>query len=176
MLRVFGLVLVLVFVLVTYAAPISSCSKLHMIVARGSTEPQGEGSVRAITAQIQNLVSGSSSEGIMYPATLEDYQSSESQGAAAMVQAITNYAQACPDSKIALLGYSQGAQVIGDALGGGSFDTSQLPIDTSLTKNGMPTASWGLILISQSLLSSSLPILPTLLVNLMMSERPQEMA
>ena len=128
------LVLALAAASAAYAAPVSSCASLHMIVARGSTEPPGEGSVGAITAQIQSLIAGSSSEGIVYPATLEDYQSSESQGAAAMVQAITDYVQACPTSKIALLGYSQGAQVIGDALGGGSFNAQQ-PIDTSLTKN-----------------------------------------
>ena len=145
MLKAFGLVLVLASVMVAYAAPISSCSSLHMIVARGSTESQGEGSIGAITAQIQNLVSGSSSEGVIYPATLEDYQSSESQCTVAMIQAITNYSRACPVSKIALLGYSQGAQVIGDALGGGSFDNSQPPIDMNLTRNGMLTASRGCI-------------------------------
>ena len=126
----------LVFFSVALAAPVlerkAACSPgVYMIVARGSTEAPGEGHIRSVTSLVKRAISGSSSVGIVYPATLDNYQSSESQGVVAMVQAITDYVTACPDGRIALLGYSQGAQVIGDALGGSA------PVNASLTKNCM---------------------------------------
>lgn len=121
------------------AAPflnVTCSSGVHIIVARGSNEAPGEGRIGSVTTLIKQAIPGSRSEAITYPATLNNYQSSETQGVAAMVQAIASYVRACPNGRFALLGYSQGAQVIGDALGGGSFDTAA-PIDAGLTTNCM---------------------------------------
>ncbi|GAA5865760.1 hypothetical protein JCM8547_002769 [Rhodosporidiobolus lusitaniae] len=71
------------------AAPLNKrvdCPTLHMIVARGSTEVE------------------------------YDYANSEAQGVTAMAAAIAAQEEKCPGGKIALLGYSQGAHVIGDVL------------------------------------------------------------
>ena len=105
-----------------------------MFVARGSTEPQGEGVESSVVSSVQKSIPGSNGEGINYPATLTDYLNSESEGVTSMTQAIQSYTQACPDGKYALMGFSQGAQVVGDVLGGAAFGGSG-PIDKSFTKN-----------------------------------------
>lgn len=113
----------------------ASCATgVYMIVARGSTEAPGEGVESSVVSAVQQSISGSNGLGIDYPASLTDYTSSESQGVTAMTQAIQSYVQSCPDRKIALMGFSQGAQVVGDVLGGGSMSSSA-PIDSSYTKN-----------------------------------------
>ena len=115
----------------------SSCaSGVHMIIARGSGEPAGEGVESSVVSAVQKSISGSDGLGIDYPASLSDYQSSESAGVTAMTQDLQSYTQQCPDTKIALLGFSQGAQVVGDVLGGGALSNSA-PIDKQYTKNGM---------------------------------------
>jgi acetylxylan esterase len=54
-----------------------------------------------------NQIPGSDSYAVVYPATLQNYQSSESQGVSAMTSDIEDYVKACPNSKIVLMGYSQ---------------------------------------------------------------------
>ncbi len=80
---------------------------VHMIVARGSTEQPGEGIIGAVATQVQQAIAGSDSEAVIYPATLTDYTFSESAGVTAMRSSIQSYVAICPNSKIALLGYSQ---------------------------------------------------------------------
>ena len=111
----------------------TSCATgVHMIVARGSTEPQGEGVESSVVSAVSQSISGSDGEGIVYPASLTDYTSSESQGVTAMTNDIKSYTQQCPDTKIALMGFSQGGQVVADVLGGGSMSSSAA-IDKSYT-------------------------------------------
>jgi hypothetical protein len=78
-----------------------------MIVARASTEAPGEGIIGAVATSVQGMIPGSDSEAVDYPATLQNYNTSEPAGTAAMTKLITEYATRCPNSKIALLGYSQ---------------------------------------------------------------------
>lgn len=59
-----------------------------------------------------NQIPGSDSVAVVYPATLQNYQSSESQGVSAMMSDIQGYVQACPNSKIVLMGYSQVSSLI----------------------------------------------------------------
>lgn len=108
-----------------------------MIVARASTEAPGEGIIGAVATKVQQTVPGSDSEAVEYPATLTNYQSSEASGVAGMLSLIQSYTTKCPNSKIALLGYSQGAQVAGDVMCGTSeagFNATA-PLDASLSKN-----------------------------------------
>ncbi|GAA5924652.1 hypothetical protein JCM10213_000407 [Rhodosporidiobolus nylandii] len=99
----------------------SACATgVHIIVARASTEPAGEGIIGQVATLVKNQVPGSSSEAISYPATLYPYLSSEAQGVSAMTSAIESYAQRCPDSKIVLMGYSRKLPVVGDSLCGSS--------------------------------------------------------
>jgi hypothetical protein len=80
---------------------------VHIIVARASTEPPGEGIIGAVATKVQQAVPGSDSEAVDYPATLTNYSISEPSGVAAMQTLIQNYVARCPSSKIALMGYSQ---------------------------------------------------------------------
>ncbi|GAA5865740.1 hypothetical protein JCM8547_002762 [Rhodosporidiobolus lusitaniae] len=98
----------------------AACPVLHMIVARASTEMSGEGIIGTVASKVKQQLSGSTSEAIEYPATLNNYASSEGKGVDAMIAAVEAQENKCPGGKIALLGYSQGAHVIGDALSGGS--------------------------------------------------------
>ncbi|KAH8647048.1 cutinase [Tricladium varicosporioides] len=108
-----------------------------MIVARASTEQPGQGIIGAVASQVQQAVPGSDSEAVDYPATLQNYQSSEASGVAAMTKLIQDYTARCPNSKIALMGYSQGAQVAGDVICGTTSNgfTPTQPLDAALTKN-----------------------------------------
>lgn len=101
---------------------------VHIIAARGSTEPPGEGPLQAVSASIEQSVPGSNDIAVVYPATLIGYDSSEADGVTNMKQEIASYVQQCPTGKIVLLGFSQGGQVVSDVLGGGSINNSP-PID-----------------------------------------------
>ncbi|GAA5902568.1 hypothetical protein JCM6882_009319 [Rhodosporidiobolus microsporus] len=96
---------------------------VHMIVARASTEPPGEGIIGAVADDVKQQVPGSDSVAVDYPATLSNYANSEAQGVSAMQDLLEEYAAACPGSKVVLMGYSQGAQVVGDVISGGATGT-----------------------------------------------------
>ncbi|KAJ3247956.1 hypothetical protein HK104_007760, partial [Borealophlyctis nickersoniae] len=59
------------------------------------------------------------SEAIRYTATTLNYPSSAAKGTEAVKSQLIDAASRCPTSKIVLLGYSEGAHVVGDALWGG---------------------------------------------------------
>ncbi|PBP28530.1 acetylxylan esterase [Diplocarpon rosae] len=108
-----------------------------MIVARASTEMPGQGIIGAVATQVQEMVPGSDSEAVDYPATLTDYLNSEASGVSAMTKLIQDYAVRCPESKMALMGYSQGAQVVGDIMCGTSeanFNSTP-PLSAQYSKN-----------------------------------------
>lgn len=97
---------------------------LHLIVARGSSEQPGEGRIGVVAGNVTERVPGSTVEAVEYPATLTDYLESEGDGVAAMAALIAAYVGRCPDSRIALLGYSQvskrrGSRSWGDWLAAG---------------------------------------------------------
>ncbi|KAL2070109.1 hypothetical protein VTL71DRAFT_14789 [Oculimacula yallundae] len=113
-----------VLISVVCAAPVverqAACATgVHMIVARASTERQGEGFISSVATRVKSTIPGSDSEAVVYPATLDNYQSSQSQGVAAMKTLVVDYVARCPNAKIALLGYSQGAHVAADLMCGG---------------------------------------------------------
>ncbi|BGP16667.1 hypothetical protein JCM10213_000417 [Rhodosporidiobolus nylandii] len=121
---------------------------VHIIVARGSGESAGKGIIGQVATLVKKQVSGSDSMAIDYPASLQDYQSSSSKGVSAMTSAIQSYLQQCPDSKIVLMGYSQGAQVVGDTLCGSSqTSTSSFGASggsTSGSGYSLPAGGWSL--------------------------------
>ena len=84
---------------------------VHMIVARATTEQPGYGALGQVVDQVLGQVTGSTSEAVDYPANglfnFTVYQQSETIGIQNMTKALTAYTQACPQSRIALLGYSQ---------------------------------------------------------------------
>ena len=98
-----------------------ACSTgIHMIVARGSTETPGLGKIGVVAGNASLVVPGSTSAAVDYPASLGDYDDSVEEGRVNIVRMISEYTTRCPESKIALLGYSQGAHVVMDAICGGS--------------------------------------------------------
>ncbi|KAG6908820.1 hypothetical protein DXG01_003173 [Tephrocybe rancida] len=108
------------------AGPATGCSAVHVITARASTEAPGEGIIGAV---VSSIVTGSrqtvSREAIIYPATLTNYLVSEGLGVTAMRTQLAAQASACPNTKIVLMGYSQGAQVAGDVLAAGATGTNK---------------------------------------------------
>ncbi|KAK7191662.1 hypothetical protein DPSP01_008111 [Paraphaeosphaeria sporulosa] len=118
-----------------------SGNAVYIISARGSTQAAGEGSLSSVSSLIKQALPGSVSVGLSYPATLDNYESSENTGVVNLKQAITSYTTSCPNSKIVLLGYSQGGQVVGDALGGASF-SSEAPLASTYTKNIVAAVSF----------------------------------
>ncbi|GJD03152.1 cutinase [Colletotrichum higginsianum] len=95
---------------------------VHMIVARASTERPGTGVIGGVASSIQAQIPGSDIEAVDYPAELNPYPPSQQAGVTAMTKLVQNYAAACPQTKMVLLGYSQGAHVTADVLCGASED------------------------------------------------------
>ncbi|KAM3077181.1 hypothetical protein ACMFMF_005093 [Clarireedia jacksonii] len=119
---------------------VSNCttSGVHMIIARASTEAPGEGIIGAVATMVKQAIPGSDSEAVDYPATLTQYQSSEQSGVAAMTKLVQDYTARCPDSKIAVMGYSQGAQVSADMICGVSekgFSNATQALSAADSKN-----------------------------------------
>lgn len=97
----------------------SNCTDgLYMIVARATGEDPGTGRVGAVANNVSSQIPNSIVQPIAYPATFANYTESEGKGVAAMTAAIRDRVAACPTGKIALLGFSQGAQVSADVLCG----------------------------------------------------------
>lgn len=91
---------------------------VHMIIARASLEAPGPGIIGNVATMVMSQLPGSDMEAVVYPATLENYPTSEAMGVSAMTTLVTDYASRCPSSKMVLMGYSQGAQVTMDVLCG----------------------------------------------------------
>jgi len=101
----------------------SSCvDGLFMIVARGTNEEPGTGVTGLITERIADRIKDSDIVALDYPATFTDplYTDSVNDGTKEMAAAIKNYTDSCPDGKLAVFGYSQGAHVASNVFCGGS--------------------------------------------------------
>ncbi|WQF77343.1 Putative cutinase/acetylxylan esterase, alpha/Beta hydrolase [Colletotrichum destructivum] len=104
---------------------------VHLIVARGSNEAPGSGRIGSVANGVVAAIPGSQIAPIDYPAAFDTYNGSVAAGDEVMKTALVQYSSRCPDSKVALLGFSQGAQVAGDVLCGGTEDdeSDQLDLD-----------------------------------------------
>jgi hypothetical protein len=98
---------------------------LYILCARGSGEaavspegiyPDNTGSPGVLALEVTKQINGSVIAGVIYPATdpiatgnlnLTAYYPSEDAGAKAILEEVNQYHSSCPDSKIALIGYSQ---------------------------------------------------------------------
>lgn len=119
----------------------SDCSAVHIITARASTEPAGEGIIGGVADGIEESNSDVSREAVDYPAKLMPYDDSSQKGTEALTEQLTAYVNECPDSQVVLLGYSQGAHIIGDVLCGGGgvpgIGDESPPISTEIGDKGM---------------------------------------
>lgn len=101
------------------APPSSGCAAVNLIVTRASTEAQGEGITQALaTAIVNDSKQTVSQEATVYPATLQNYASSEGQGVTAIKNELSSAESSCPNQKQVLLGYSQGAEASLDVIAG----------------------------------------------------------
>lgn len=95
------------------SAQADACPDVQVVFARGTGEPDGTGRVgEAFVDALRPLVGGKSVEvyAVNYPATRDFMRAAEgANDASAFVQ---NTVTTCPDTKIVLGGYSQGAAVI----------------------------------------------------------------
>lgn len=125
----------------------SGCAAVHVITARASTERAGEGITGALVTQIVNASAQTVSRAaVSYPASLFNYNSSSLQGINALKSQLTTQVQNCPTQKIVLAGYSQGAHVVLDVLGGGqggSLGTATPPISLSVGSHVTAVATFG---------------------------------
>ena len=99
------------------AGPLSgrqSCPKVYVFGARETTVSPGYGTAGGLVNQVVAAYPGTGAEAIVYPACGgqsscggASYDSSASQGTAAVVKAVTAYNTKCPSTQIVLIGYSQ---------------------------------------------------------------------
>jgi acetylxylan esterase len=107
-----------------------SCSDVYVFGARETTVPPGYGTSQGLVNMVVQAYPGTQSSAISYPACGGQsscggisYDQSAQQGTAAVVSAVTSLNQRCPNTRIVLIGYSQGGQIIDNALCGGAGQT-----------------------------------------------------
>lgn len=91
-----------------------SCPGVYVFGARETTVGPGYGTSQGLVNMVVQAYPGAGSEPITYPACGGQsscggvsYDQSATQGTAAVVKAVTDLNARCPDTKIALVGYSQ---------------------------------------------------------------------
>ncbi|KAI0153096.1 acetyl xylan esterase [Xylariaceae sp. FL1272] len=118
---------------------------LYIIVARGSTEDPGEGTLMVVADAVEAQVPNSLSVAVDYPATIfgsGTYVNSVIQGINNAKSLITAYVDTCGSaSKIALMGYSQGGNVLTDVLAAGVAKPA--PLGTEYTQYIKAVAVFG---------------------------------
>lgn len=110
---------------VVYAAGIaireteSECTSTHIFLAKGNNEPY-PGRQGVLVNAICEGLSSCDYEDVQWTNSLEsEYCGSLEEGTRNGQAQIIAYNKRCPDSNLVLSGYSQGAQVVGDIIGGG---------------------------------------------------------
>jgi hypothetical protein len=100
-------------------ASAASCTDFEIIAVRGTLEP---GTVGALSGLAKAITDGTAHSvktyGLPYPAS-SDWVKSAQKGINQLAAQLAGQSKACPKQKFVLLGYSQGAWVVGDALAGG---------------------------------------------------------
>ncbi|RYP04315.1 hypothetical protein DL765_010232 [Monosporascus sp. GIB2] len=107
-----------------------SCPGVFVFGARETTAPPGYGTSQGLVNMVTQAYPGSQAQAITYPACGGQpqcggvsYDQSAQQGTAAVVRAVTDLNNRCPNTKIVLIGYSQGGQIMDNALCGGAGAT-----------------------------------------------------
>jgi hypothetical protein len=85
----------------------TGCPPSHLIIARGSLESPGPGVLISMAEKIMATNPGTTFEAVVYPATIDNYNTSSADGTVAVSVMLTEFVQRCPQAKLALLGYSQ---------------------------------------------------------------------
>jgi hypothetical protein len=105
-----------------YPAPqaaTSDCQDIHIFLSKGWNEPY-PGRQGALAGSICYDLPSCGYEDILYDNwNGTDYCAAVTQGAANGISQMEAYAAKCPASKLVLTGYSQGAYIVANILGGG---------------------------------------------------------
>ncbi len=131
---------------ITSAAPVAAaddCPDAEVIFARGTDEPAGMGRVGdALVDALRKQASGLviRSYAVDYKATITQRHSGE--GAKDAIDHIKSTASACPDTKIVLGGYSQGASVVNIVAGFSGINWGS-PLPPEYMKNIAAVATFG---------------------------------
>ena len=143
-----SMVLYLLVIIHPHQATAASCHSVHIFSARGYEEPYDATMNRLDFFVVPAVCKGRSScgyEDVIYPALFPDSEdeycrTSEMEGVINAEAQIKDYAYRCPRSKIVLVGYNQGAQIMGDVLSGGgglSCNASNVPLDPATVPGNM---------------------------------------
>ncbi|KAK1997822.1 cutinase [Colletotrichum falcatum] len=97
----------------------AECRDVHVFIARGNNEPYPGRQGKLVTAICDGLDSCDYEDIQYYNPLPAPYCQSIEEGAANGNAQITAYNKRCPDAALVVSGYSQGAHVVGDVLGGG---------------------------------------------------------
>lgn len=96
----------------------ANCKDVHIFIARGWNEPY-PGRQGALAGSICYGLDSCDYEDIQFYAGEDSvYCTAITEGATNGLAQMTAYAQNCPNSKLVLTGYSEGAQIVGDIMGG----------------------------------------------------------
>ena len=111
-------------------------SGVYVIGARGTSEDAGYGSVASVVSSIIAAIPGSGGVALDYPASWLDplYPESVTDGINSLISLVENYVNGC-GGKIVLVGFSQGGNVITDALAGGV--NKPIPLSANYASHGM---------------------------------------
>jgi len=133
-----------------------SCPAIHVFGARETTVSPGYGSSGTVVNLILSAFPGSTSEAITYPACGGQsscggiaYGNSASQGTTSAANAVNSLNQRCPSTQIVLVGYSQGGQIMDNAVCGGP-DTG-----SGITSTAPPISSAALNMVKAVILMGS---------------------
>lgn len=117
------------------------CNDVHFFLARGNNEPY-PGRQAALVEATCNGIASCGYENLIYSALYTDLSCQTTyDGVIAGLTQLTAYAYRCPNSKLILAGYSQGAQIVTDILGGGggvSFNGCVQPNTAALDRTTSP--------------------------------------
>jgi len=104
----------------------NGCPNIHVFGARETTAPAGYGTAGTVVNLVTQAYPGTTSEAINYPACGGQsqcgglsYGDSAKQGTAAVANAVNSFYSRCPNTKLVLVGYSQGGQIMDNAVCGG---------------------------------------------------------
>ncbi|KAI1817288.1 carbohydrate esterase family 5 protein [Poronia punctata] len=106
-----------------------NCPSVYVFGARETTVGPGYGTAGGLVNMVVSAY-GAGAEAINYPACggqascgYVSYDQSAQQGTSAVIQAVNSLNSRCPNTKIVLIGYSQGGQIMDNALCGGLGQT-----------------------------------------------------
>ncbi|KAJ6191096.1 Leucine carboxyl methyltransferase eukaryotic [Penicillium mononematosum] len=145
------------------------CPSVHIFGARETTVSPGYGSSSTVVNGLLSAYSGSTAEAISYPACGGQsscggvsYSNSVAQGIAAVASAVNSYNKQCPSTKLVLVGYSQGGEIMDAALCGGGvpnqgYTNTAVQLSTSAVNMVKAAIFMGDPLLTHVLLASLAP-------------------